>query len=209
MPAGLFYTPVAGYRGTDTFSIVVADCADVPDTTTIALTIDALPAAGIIAGPDSICIAHPVTLSDTAAGGIWASANARATVSGAVISGISPGADTIFYIVSNICGADTATYGAGIFNCSLDTKNIAESSAPHIAIYPNPSDGAFTINISSNTKEQTHIVITNLDGEKVQEMNALTNMPINVTLSGPAGVYFISISTTNNTCNAKILIFND
>ncbi len=69
------------------------------------------PEAGIIIGTSSVCAGTTITLSDTASGGVWRSSNTSlATVSGGVVTGVTPGIVTISYSVTNACGNSLATY---------------------------------------------------------------------------------------------------
>lgn len=56
-----------------------------------------------IVGADSLCILGQTTLTCANAGGVWTASNTRATVAGGVVSGLSPGIDTIIYTVTNAC----------------------------------------------------------------------------------------------------------
>ena len=73
-PSGLFYTPDAGYHGTDVFTIQISDGVD-STTTTINVTVNPSPVAGVIAGPATVCEGSMITLTDTASGGVWSSTN--------------------------------------------------------------------------------------------------------------------------------------
>ena len=55
-----------------------------------------------ITGPSSVCVGSTITLADATAGGVWTiSTPAVATISGSgVVTGISTGADTIYYTVT-------------------------------------------------------------------------------------------------------------
>ena len=59
-----------------------------------------------ITGPSSVCVGSTITLADATAGGVWTiSTPAVATISGSgVVTGISTGADTIYYTVTGSCG---------------------------------------------------------------------------------------------------------
>ncbi len=74
--------------------------------------------AGVIHGPDSVCINANITLFDTTASvaGVWSSSNTTvATVSTTgVVHGILAGSTTISYIVTGTCGNDTATFTVGV-----------------------------------------------------------------------------------------------
>ena len=68
------------------------------------------PFAGSITGDTIACGGASITLSDTAAGGVWSSSNPLlATVAGCVIAGLSTGTATVSYAVANSCGTATAT----------------------------------------------------------------------------------------------------
>ena len=73
-----------------------------------AITVSQVPSAGFIAGSSSVCVGSNITLTDTTSGGVWSS-SARGTVSGGVVTGITAGADTVSYTVSNTCGTSSAT----------------------------------------------------------------------------------------------------
>jgi autotransporter-associated beta strand protein len=76
-----------------------------------AITISARPAAGIISGPGTVCVADTIYLYATASGGNWLTTNTRATISATGrLVGVRAGLDTVFYMVANSCGADTARY---------------------------------------------------------------------------------------------------
>ncbi len=64
---------------------------------------------GIIVGIDAVCVGSAITLTDTVAGGIWATSNDNAILLGpGIVSGVTPGIDSIFYVVTNMCGTNEA-----------------------------------------------------------------------------------------------------
>ncbi len=73
------------------------------------VTIDTTAQAGVINGASSVCAGSTITLTDTAAGGIWSASNTSATVIGGIVTGVYAGVDTIRYTVINVCGTVTAT----------------------------------------------------------------------------------------------------
>lgn len=83
----------------------------------IAMAVDYFPDAGIITGSDIVCLGATIILTDTMVGGWWASANNNTTISGDTVRGGRlnssefwdyASTDTIYYIVGNSCGFDTA-----------------------------------------------------------------------------------------------------
>lgn len=78
-------------------------------TATKTLTVIALPVAGTLSGPDSVCIGTTMTLSSTVAGGTWVAGNSNATVDASgVVTGVTSGSVPITYTVTNPCGSATA-----------------------------------------------------------------------------------------------------
>ena len=104
--------------GVDTISYSVTGLGCTA-TTVKTITINPLPYAGSITGPSNVCVGSSITLTDATTGGVWSSSNTMADVSGSIVTGVSPGVDTIIYTATNVCGSATA-------------KDV-------IAIYPIPS----------------------------------------------------------------------
>jgi hypothetical protein len=104
-----FATPVVAGPDTIMYTVTNTWCSA---SAIKAITIGVTPAAGTISGVGSICIGgSPLTLTDAATGGIWTSSNPTAAIGSAsgIVTGISPGLDTIAYTVSNACGIAIAT----------------------------------------------------------------------------------------------------
>lgn len=70
--------------------------------------IHALPHAGIITGPSKVCMGASINLVDTTPGGTWLASNGSGSVVNGTISSVFPGKDTVYYMVGNVCGVDTA-----------------------------------------------------------------------------------------------------
>ncbi len=75
------------------------------------VTVNALPAAGTIAGTANVCAGSVTTLSDAVEGGVWSSgATTIATVNTAgIVTGVAQGTATISYTKTNSCGSANAT----------------------------------------------------------------------------------------------------
>ncbi len=104
-------TGIAG--GVTTISYAVTTVCGTA-TATHAVTVNPLPGAGVITGPAHVCLGFAITLHDTATGGIWSASNATATIAGNVVTGVTPGVDTITYTVINSCGTAVATYAVTV-----------------------------------------------------------------------------------------------
>jgi uncharacterized protein YjdB len=94
--------------GIDSVIYTVANACEIL-TTIKTITINPLPVADAITGSATVCTGSAITLADIAAGGVWSSSNANATVTGGVVTGHIAGTDIIRYAVTNVCGIDTAT----------------------------------------------------------------------------------------------------
>ena len=103
--------------------------------TTYALAVNGSPAVSPITG-SSVCPLSSVTVADATAGGAWSTTGAHTSISAAgVLSGLTPGIDTISYSLSNVCGTTTVSYvdtvlqmpAAGILTAATTTLCIGES----------------------------------------------------------------------------------
>ena len=114
--------------GIDTISYTLTNlCGSAPAIKII--TVDPLPSAGVITGSFTIhlCIGSTISLSDAEPGGLWSSSNARATVSGGIVTGLSQGRDTIFYTVTNSCGTAAVSHVVSV------------NPTPHAGVITGPS----------------------------------------------------------------------
>ena len=94
-----FVTTLA--TGTDIILYVVSGfCGTDTALTTIVVTPSS--ATGVITGIPVVCVGATTMLGDTLSGGAWSASNGHATVSGGIVTGITPGIDTIIY--TNSCG---------------------------------------------------------------------------------------------------------
>lgn len=113
IPSGLYYTPVSGFVGTDTFRVRVTNGL-VADTTTVYVTvIPSSLSAGSITGDSNVCVGSSITLHDNVPGGVWNCSNGNAKISPAaeqnVVTGLTAGTDIIMYTISNSCGTASAS----------------------------------------------------------------------------------------------------
>ena len=95
-------------HGTDLVSYALTNMCGTGYATSL-ITVDTFPTAGFISWTDGVCVGSAVTLIDTTPGGIWVASNGNAMILAlGIIWGVSPGIDTIFYIVTNSCGTADA-----------------------------------------------------------------------------------------------------
>lgn len=93
--------------GTSVISYIISS----GEISTIVVTIDAAPNAGIINGVSSVCVGSSISLTDSVSGGVWTSTHTSiATIgsSSGIVTGVAAGVDTIRYTVTNACGSASA-----------------------------------------------------------------------------------------------------
>ena len=192
-PVGITYTPTGLYYGTDTFTIKVSDGSL---TDTLPFHVDVFPnTAGLIIGPDVVCIGSSISLTDYITGGIWSSTNnTLATVSATgVVLGIAAGVDTIRYSVPNICNAGTVMHVVTVLTpeecAKLAVNNIAANNS-YLSISPNPNNGSFTLNYAGKT--DIKIVVTDMTGRKIADYDMMPNKQMDIHLDVAPGIYFLS-----------------
>ncbi len=82
-----------------------------------------------IVGPANVCSGATMILTDQSANGIWSSANANATVSGSgLVSGVTPGTDTILYTSSNSCTSRSVSGIITIYPVAVPAVSISPST---------------------------------------------------------------------------------
>ncbi len=97
--------------GVDTIRYVVTTGCGT-DAALHVVTVDPLPDAGFITGPGGVCSGSSISLAVSSSGGAWSSDDMTiADVDGSGnVDGLLPGSVVISYLVTNACGADTASY---------------------------------------------------------------------------------------------------
>lgn len=102
----------------------------------------------------------------------------------------------------------SAGNGNVIYKVGTASTQVTENCKPmnSLTIYPNPNKGDFTVHLPSEYDEQVNIVITDACGRIVKELNATTNIPINVSCDFPTGVYCISGATEHAPFHGKLVV---
>jgi uncharacterized protein YjdB len=97
--------------GVTTISYTVSNTCG-PSSATFSFTVNVAAFAGTISGPSTVCEGAIATLTNAAPDGVWTSSDpAKATVSSTgVVTGVSAGAVTIKYKVTNSCNSDSTTW---------------------------------------------------------------------------------------------------
>ncbi len=174
------------------------------------LTVSNAPYMGKILGLNNTCPGVPVILYENVSGGSWSSSDPTiSTVNGSgVVTGVSPGIDTIYYTVISACGGTgTLRYVFTVLPCLTGVSSVNSSIGENVInAWPNPNDGTFTIKLTSNNEEEAHIVITNVVGEKVKEYTTDTNKPLDIKMNASNGLYFINAVTAHGSWSEKVIV---
>ncbi len=177
-------------------------------------TIDMSISATAFGGPDTICQGDTIHKTAGVPWGNWSASNTHAFVSmtGDII-GVTPGWDTLHYTVVNSCGTSSAilrVYVRSTAACSGGGgAGVGQPfEATSISVYPNPSNGSFTISVPVSLKDAT-ITIMDVFGKVIETRAADKNNTLNAfNLSNlAAGSYMIRVNTADQTFRDKIVIW--
>ena len=109
-------------QGIDTINYAITNICGT-STASYAVVVNGIPIAGVIAGSATVCNGAKDTLTGTPSGGTWSSSNGNAIVTpitgGVIITGVTPGSDTITYAISNECGPAVAVFPVTVCDATL------------------------------------------------------------------------------------------
>jgi sugar lactone lactonase YvrE len=170
-PAGLSYTPEAGYTGTDEFTVMMSDGTTTASTTITVIT-DPLATPGILSTTTAGDNAIQVASTGGDAGGIWTSSDEMIAVVDPTgkVTATGNGIATISYSVTNSCGARSAT---------TTVQAVARTiAAGTVVAYPNPSTGSLRMDFAAETDNETTLIVTDIVGKVVytEKIQAITGM---------------------------------
>ena len=195
--------------GTATISYTVTNiCGTIAATYNV--TVAGPPSAGTITGTDSVCQGDTVRLHDLVTGGTWSSALGNATVDATgLVTGVTGGIDTIKYTVTNSCGSGTATLIMHIRLHSVCNVGVdpVPASVAGISVYPNPSNGTFTVEIPE-LRGEAAIVVSDVLGKVVEQRIVKTAGKTVLELRNAAiGTYLVKVNMGGGSFRQKIVIW--
>ncbi len=191
------------------------------------------PLPGEITGPDNVRTGSTVTLTDGGTGK-WSSSNSGVASINATkgkVTGVSAGTAIISYTVStgcmitrnitvNDCGSaapltsnEDNNDGDGATISSADTsgtpapgKNTIPTTTSKLQVYPNPCSGTFNLLVSTGSDLQGMIYVTNIMGQKVQELQVTGNNATPVVINSGQGIYLITVIIANERFEEKVVV---
>ena len=114
-------------------------------------------------------------------------------------------ANKFYWVITTRHGCFQKTY----YTTPTGIKNITEGGVREMNMYPNPNNGAFTVNVASDFTEQGILMVTNMVGEKVMEVPCSTNRKVEMHLDQPAGIYFVTVQTAHGKISGKVTIIGN
>ena len=195
--------------GTYTISLVStnADGASAIVSKTIAI-IDCSPVANFTV-PVNVCKNQPITLNDnstnTPTAWSWTltgASPATSTLQNPVVTYTNAGTYTISLKSTNAGDASAIVSKTIAINaCNVGVNEIEGGDAKNITVYPNPTNGAFTIDL----KAVSQVSIYNLLGDKIIAKNLEPGKHTIDIAEQATGVYFLRINTENKHQHIKII----
>jgi hypothetical protein len=158
---------------------------------TVAVTINVLPTVTGTPTQTSVCLSDgSVTLNGTPAGGTWSGPGVNASSFLPATAGV--GAQTVTYTFTDANGCTgSASAVITVNGCAGITE---QTNANVVTVYPNPSNGEFTLNLSGN--ETADVIVYDAIGQRVQDFKVTPGVSANVKID-VAGVYFLDVTTAS------------
>ncbi len=172
-------------------------------TGTKTITVNPLPSP--ITGSFTVCVGASTHLSCTSGGGAWVSSSPTiGSIDGlGNVTGVSAGTTVITYmLIPSMCQTTTVVTVDPCSTTAVNELNIQ----PEVTIYPNPSNGAFTVNVPAGT---TAIIITDNLGRTLMSKIIETTLSPSIIFNTdmlPSGQYIIKTFTHEQAYTNKLVI---
>lgn len=113
------------------------------------------------------------------------------------------------YLVYNASGFHnvvngTQTYRGFVYYCCESLAETAELELNHVNIFPNPTEGDFTV-VFGSVMEEVNVVISDLSGKQIYSNTFVNTASEKITLDQPAGVYFVKMNTKDQQKVMKLI----
>lgn len=163
-----------------------------------------------ITAPSPISLGASYSLIGTPAGGTWSTNNPSMTplIGYGFFVVIDTGTSIFTYTARNTCGTRSKTDTVRLPG-TTSINGVAVANTTKLNVYPNPSQGALTLNITAAASESVMVTVSNVTGQTVKELSVMTNTPTALTLDQPAGIYLLTAVTADgNKHTERISITN-
>lgn len=196
----------AGPGATTTYTVTVTGGNGCTDTDQATIVVYDIPAVLVEMADQVLCVeSGSIALSASPSGGTFFGTGVSGSNFNASAAGI--GVHTVYYEMGDF--EDCLGIDSVVFTVDLCTGIEDAFGAENIRVYPNPSNGQFTVEIDMSEIMNGRIELLDVLGQLVTtpiETN-LQNLKQTFNVSGlTEGVYFLRISTNETTINQKILL---
>jgi uncharacterized protein YjdB len=177
------------------------------------------PTAGTLSGPSSVCVGSGISLTASVAGGVWSASNANVSIPApSIVLGVTTGASTISYTVTNMCGVDVATKNINVNATPVVAPIIGATSqcAGSVMLLTNATPGGFwtssdmtvaTVDLASGLVTAAAVGVTNITYTVTNAFGCpgTATSPDTVLLAPTAG----TITGTASTCVGATTTLSD
>lgn len=171
------------------------------DSATVTVVVSSSVDAGTF-NNDTICDSAATldlnTLLDATAttGGSWKDLSSSGGLSGSMFnpSAVVPGQSYTFrYVVTNACGADSAEVSLYVKDCTIGLKDYLASN---LVLYPNPTYGNLTIEMTGDDMKDMNVEVYGLSGKLLIRAQFEDTKKTTIDLTSmPKGVYTVKVFT--------------
>lgn len=207
--SGSMFTPSTAGSGTWNFNYIVSDTCG-SDTATVTMTVDPTVSAGT--GTDlTLCTTDGVVnldnqLTGADAGGTWNDDNGSGGLAVNMVNPSAAGMGTwpfTYTVQGGACPDDQETVTLTINVC----PNIDAAKELLFTVYPNPTDGAFKLEIPGAVGQDLTVRILTLTGQEVFSMEAFNDLgsfELNVK-DLAAGAYLVKVSNGEASVQQRLI----
>ena len=93
----------------------------------------------------------------------------------------------------------------GQFSCDIVVLGNNEIIASDFSIYPNPSNGSFSLTLNNEFKE-FDLTIRDMAGRLVQESHFVNQSKVNINTDVNSGVYLVTVKSNNTSTTKRIIV---
>jgi PKD repeat protein len=205
IPASTGATKIVSPTGTTVYTVTgsVGSCNSTPKNATV--TVVASPTLTASSNNTLICTGYTSTLTVTgnASSYTWSPAASLSSSTGTMVAA-SPTATTIYTVTATL-GACTSTTSV-TQNVSLCTGIANVVSSDEVNVFPNPSNGVFTLAYGSNVDE-VNVIVINALGQTIKAETAKNISELSIDLTKMSkGVYYLKASTKDGSKLFKLIL---
>lgn len=191
-----------------TYSVAVTNTDGCTTNDTVLVTIHTLPAVGLIPFSGPVCndLTSFTLNNGTPPGGVYSGTSVVGNVFNPQAAGV--GIHPITYTVTDTNGcSNSSTQNITVNNCIgiIENANVYE-----VNVYPNPTQGMFTLAINNGSIEELIVTIVDMQGKTIftsRDKNIGNEFKKQIDLSDVSkGIYFIKLNTGSGVKVQKLIV---